>query len=284
MFSAETVTTATSMVDLLIKLGGLLACVFVVYRSGSSFFLRHRLMQVLGDTGDFHDPTLHAQWQSHFDLQRYNARYGLRLRSTRQLAALTLWLEQHQVGVEEAARAGRYFDANALVFKTAGRRRVRALLMCLLAGALASVLSGCLLFGAHSALLQVKQTGTWFWAEADHAGSVTGGYIPGIAGWALDQQRCLFADEDASLAKAADRKVVCELLLRDSADYLRGVVASQKQVGAGLFIVGMLLIGGVGMRAGAISCAVALDKRITASADALDLAPTNPQGSPLERS
>ena len=248
MIAEQTVSQASVYVDLIFKVGPVVGAFFVLgivgWRTRSFHYLVVRLFQTLGATRSFHSKTAERQWRAYEDWQQHNLWHGLRLKTSRHLASLQTWLDLSDITIEEACRAGRFFDANALILKRPKTGAVLAEKLVSFVFAMVLISVFCLFMGYDEALLTVKKTDTRFWVEQGQASGFASRFagIFSVETWRIDTEYCLFSDEIAPLKNEWDRDVICRLVLGNEQPYLRDTVWSQNFLAWTLGIVAIVLL------------------------------------------
>lgn len=223
--------------------GTLALITFVVVRTRSLFFLLHRIQSLLGGAQSFHDERVQRHWKSFEDMHRLNLWFGLKLNSSRAMHQLFAWLDRHNIGVGEIAKAVPFFDTNKLEFSFPATWRIRLEWIWVSVASLFLLVNAATFAASNYALFYVKKTHTGFWVNAGHAYSADyplRSLFAGEGSWHLEGEYCLFTDEAAPLDNDWDKAVICHLILGERDDYIKETIESQRYLV--VFLICVLLI------------------------------------------
>lgn len=182
----------------------------VILRRGSTYLLWSRFWKLLTRNQKFNDGALQKFNQEQSDLQQLRFTYGIQADSLEQARRTVALIKLHEIPLEKARRA---FADNWTLYRiekgTSSRRKNIFLL---------SFLSGCLaisflltlffthLFDHHAALLSIKSSSTYFWANNE-------GYQAFWSSEKWEWDNCRNTEKNSALNRfsAADHKIICQL-------------------------------------------------------------------------
>jgi hypothetical protein len=223
MNTQEFFSTATQAKDLIAGVSTvilfLFAFLYVRGRAGSAVFLLDRLWRILGGKKDFHDPSLQDEHHRLSDFEKYNYSRGIRFQSYKKIEKTRLWLQEHDIGIEELVRVKGYFNCKDISIKApnivAHKILNRVTFTMFLVGALFTLLAQ-----APLAILTIKKTGTVIWASTTEVRSWDG------LTWKVTPDDC--AKGNVFLGDH-DKKVVCDIFIeKDVESALEEAMLSQK--------------------------------------------------------
>lgn len=264
MFTQEGVVLWTANLDLLVKCvewgGGALVPFVIWWRTNSFHYLIHRIFQGLGATKAFHSETAQRHWNDYEDLQQHNLWHGLRLSTSGNLKKFLSWLDSNDLSIGEICRAKWFFNANKLIFHLPSLRRRLAIGLILIVGVGIVLFFAGVLREKDSALIKVKQSGVWFWVNADRADGFRARL--GMTTWHLDSSSCLFSDAPPLPLTEWDMQVICHLVLGNESEYVQEAIRSQNTIGLIFGILGIAFILWMMVILKSFYCAQALFKQI----------------------
>jgi len=236
MNTQEFFSTATQAKDLIAGVSTvilfLFAFLYVRGRAGSAVFLLDRLWRILGGKKDFHDPSLQDEHHRLSDYEKYNYSRGIRFQSYKKIEETRVWLQEHDIGIEELVRVKGYFNSTDISIKTpsiiAHRIVNRVTLTMFLVGALFVMAAQVPL-----ALLTIKKTGTVIWASTTEVRSWDG------LSWKVNPDDCAKGNVPLS---DHDKKVVCDIFTEDGVEAaLEEAMISQRLLAIFIwFMIGFL--------------------------------------------
>jgi hypothetical protein len=200
---------------------------YIRIRTGSNFFLIYRIHELLGGMKPFYSKRLSSHWESFEDLNRVNLWFGLKLKSSSSLNEFLNWIERGNIEIHEAGYAVPYLNATKRKFFLPRFRRLTHFIISFFISMLTVVI---ITFAINPmVLVSVTKTHTWFWVSTGKANSLLYplSTVPGIEGWAIDSEFCLFNNKAYPLEDEWDKTVICNLVLGTFDKHLKSTIKLQ---------------------------------------------------------
>lgn len=260
----KSITSAMLVLDFLYKLWPAFLAIFVValiyWRTRSFSFLFYRIFKLLGLEGDYSNKDDERSTKEYLDLNKFNLKTGLRLKTVKAKGRLHEWMSHHDVELAELRHAGWIFKANKLVFEIPSVLKLwicSALVVCT---AVIFIFLAAFFSDSSHSLLRVNATGTLFWVGNNEAFSLRYNLPGPVQGdrWKIDQYSCRYKDEPYPFEDSWDKNVICGLVLGLHDKFVSESIDSQRNAGVFLFVVGLILFLGVAIYAYWYNSSVAL--------------------------
>jgi hypothetical protein len=210
--------------------------IYICTVTESLSLIRNRLSDLIGNKHSFNHEKLKKHQQQELDLDHFNFRFKLNVKTPYAMDKLVSWAERSGVRLNEIKKARPYFDPTNQIFKISKPKFVKTFT------AIVVVLSLVMFFAIHTpnaALFKVNKTGQWFWVANNHAFSFTS-YLPQSFhmsdSWQMSKGNCLLDKTAAPLTDIWDKKVICYVLLDNLKGHVGQTIKEQKILAWTLFL------------------------------------------------
>lgn len=202
-------------------------------RVGTIISLLHRIWRLVVGKVDANDQKLIKFNKDMSDIEQFNFVYGLKVKSIKQMHQIIDWIEKYELGYVNIWYAKKWLDLSSLEIKTPANNYLN----WRIGGAVISVV--LLAFSSYtinskSALLQFKESKTWFYLKQKQA--------EGFASdWVIDINQCAAKEENKAWVTNItqnERDELCKLFNDKSlSDYLEKTIHFQK------ILISLILLG-----------------------------------------
>ncbi|WP_281881470.1 DUF6216 family protein [Pseudomonas atacamensis] len=190
--------------------------------------IRNRLSELVGSKHSFKHEQLRKQQEQEQDLDHFNIKHRLNVRSPYAMHQLIIWADRHGVRLGEIKKARHFFNPSERTFNISQSRFANPLALVTLLFAITLFLA---IYLPNAALFKVNKTGQWFWVTKNQAFSFTA-YLPKPLNtsdaWIINKGNCLLDHTKAPLSNDWDKKVICYLLLDNHKGHVSKTILEQK--------------------------------------------------------
>lgn len=219
---------------------GVAILVFVYVRTGSIFLIFHKILQLIGLDGKYSDPVDQKMADEYLDLNKFNFKTGLRLKTVKAKKKLHIWMRQNDIEYAELLKLKPWLNANDLRLEIP-TAKFSVLIKLLVAIAIFILMGlGSSLLNTKEALFQVKATETWFWINENVATSFGYDLIPSFSSsqWKMNETHCKYDDSNYPVGNSWDKSTICQLVLGMHDDAIDKARASQHKTGLTFLVMG----------------------------------------------
>jgi len=181
----------------------IILAVWFYVRAGTLHFIYARIWNLIGGKRDIQDGFMKRKWESVIDMEFFRFQTGIKFRSREQLVSSFEFVEKNGMTFGELCRISPYYDPETVNIKELNYKRRGLFSFFLVVVSIALFHSALWFSGKDSALLVVKESGTYFWANGKIVEKFRGD------GYVLDEGAC----KEKSGKQSGDEVVMCSTLL-----------------------------------------------------------------------
>ncbi len=208
-----------------------MAALYIVYLCAiteSLFLIKSRLSDLISSKHTFNHEKLKRHQQQELDLNYFNFRFKLNVKTPYAMDKLIAWAERSAIRLDELKKARPYLNPTEQTFNIPTPKFLKTFML------LAVLVAASFFFAIHTpnaALIKVNKTGQWFWVTDSEAFSFTS-YLPrplhAAGAWNLSSGNCLLDTTAAPLSDDWDKKVICYVMLDNKKGYVKNTIQEQK--------------------------------------------------------